>query len=48
MGRRLRGLHSITRQLAGIGLAGRDIPEPWAVFDATASGWTEAFDVNYV
>ncbi|MGH9097049.1 MAG: FAD-dependent monooxygenase, partial [Acidimicrobiales bacterium] len=41
------GLHSITRQLAGIGLAGHDIPEPWAVFDATASGWPEAFDVNY-
>jgi 2-polyprenyl-6-methoxyphenol hydroxylase-like FAD-dependent oxidoreductase len=41
------GLHSITRQLAGIGLAGHDIPEPWAVFDATASGWPEAFDANY-
>ncbi len=41
------GLHSITRQLSDIGMIGHDIPEPWAVFDATASGWSESFEANY-
>ena len=29
------GFHSATREFSGIELAGHDIPEPWAVFDAT-------------
>jgi 2-polyprenyl-6-methoxyphenol hydroxylase-like FAD-dependent oxidoreductase len=42
------GLHSATRDAVGIGLEGHDIAEPWAVFDATAKGWTEAFDAIFV
>ena len=42
------GLHSLTRQLTGIGMAGHDIAEPWAVFDVTASGWSESFEANKV
>jgi 2-polyprenyl-6-methoxyphenol hydroxylase-like FAD-dependent oxidoreductase len=41
------GLHSTTRDLAGIELAGHDIPEPWAVFDVTLAGWTEPHEANY-
>jgi 2-polyprenyl-6-methoxyphenol hydroxylase-like FAD-dependent oxidoreductase len=29
------GVHSTTRVMSGIELAGHDIPEPWAVFDVT-------------
>jgi 2-polyprenyl-6-methoxyphenol hydroxylase-like FAD-dependent oxidoreductase len=42
------GLHSLTRERAGIELAGHDIAVPWAVFDATAANWTEPYDVNHV
>ncbi|MBY0280088.1 FAD-dependent monooxygenase, partial [Candidatus Binatia bacterium] len=41
------GLHSTTRELAGIELAGHDIPEPWAVFDVTLDGWTQPYEANY-
>jgi 2-polyprenyl-6-methoxyphenol hydroxylase-like FAD-dependent oxidoreductase len=41
------GLHSLTRELSGIELAGHDIPEPWAVFDVTLSGWSESYEANY-
>ena len=41
------GLHSTTRELAGIELEGHDIPEPWAVFDATLGGWAQPFEANY-
>lgn len=41
------GLHSTTRKLAGIELAGHDIEEPWAVFDATLAGWPESYEGNY-
>jgi 2-polyprenyl-6-methoxyphenol hydroxylase-like FAD-dependent oxidoreductase len=41
------GWHSLTRQLSGIDMTGHDIPEPWAVFDVTASGWPESFEANY-
>ena len=40
------GLHSVTRQQSGIGLDGHDMSEPWAVFDATASGWSDPFKAN--
>jgi 2-polyprenyl-6-methoxyphenol hydroxylase-like FAD-dependent oxidoreductase len=42
------GLHSLTRERAGIALSGHDIPVPWAVFDATATNWPEPYDVNHV
>jgi 2-polyprenyl-6-methoxyphenol hydroxylase-like FAD-dependent oxidoreductase len=42
------GLHSTTRDLSGIELAGHDIPEPWAVFDVTLTGWSEPYEANYV
>jgi 2-polyprenyl-6-methoxyphenol hydroxylase-like FAD-dependent oxidoreductase len=41
------GLHSTTRELSGIELAGHDIPEPWAVFDATLTGWPQPYDATY-
>lgn len=41
------GLHSVVRRLCDIELMGHDIPEPWAVFDATATGWSEPFEANY-
>ena len=41
------GLHSSTRELSGIALAGHDIPDPWAVFDATLTGWSESYEANY-
>lgn len=41
------GLHSTTRELAGIELAGHDIPEPWAVFDVTLDGWAHPYEANY-
>jgi 2-polyprenyl-6-methoxyphenol hydroxylase-like FAD-dependent oxidoreductase len=42
------GLHSVTRTLSGIDLIGHDIPEPWAVFDATLVGWPNSYEANYV
>lgn len=41
------GLHSTTRELSGIELAGHDIPEPWAVFDVTLTGWSEPYEAIY-
>lgn len=41
------GLHSRTRELVGIGLAGHDIPEPWAVFDVTLTGWAQPYEAIY-
>lgn len=42
------GLHSLTRERAGIDMVGHEIAAPWAVFDTTATSWAEAFDVNHV
>jgi 2-polyprenyl-6-methoxyphenol hydroxylase-like FAD-dependent oxidoreductase len=42
------GLHSLTRERAGIAMTGHEIPVPWAVFDATAAGWSQAYDANHV
>jgi len=41
------GIHSTTRQAAGIELEGHDIEEPWAVFDATLQGWVGEFEASY-
>jgi 2-polyprenyl-6-methoxyphenol hydroxylase-like FAD-dependent oxidoreductase len=41
------GLHSTTRELTGIELVGHDIPEPWAVFDVTLTGWSEPYEAIY-
>ena len=41
------GLHSATRELSGIALAGHDIAEPWAVFDVTLGGWAEPYEAIY-
>ena len=41
------GIHSVTRTLSGIELAGHDITEPWAVFDATIPGWPDSYEANY-
>ena len=41
------GIHSTTRKLSGIELAGHDITEPWAVFDATLAGWPDSYEANY-
>jgi len=41
------GLHSATRELSGIELAGHDIPEPWAVFDVTLTNWPEPYEAIY-
>lgn len=40
------GVHSAARELGGIALEGHDISEPWAVFDATITGWPDGFEVN--
>jgi 2-polyprenyl-6-methoxyphenol hydroxylase-like FAD-dependent oxidoreductase len=40
------GVHSPTRELSGIVLEGHDISEPWAVFDASITGWTDGFEQN--
>ena len=39
------GLHSTVRESVGIEFEGTDIPEPWAVFDATIDGWDDDFDM---
>lgn len=41
------GLHSPVRELTGIPFEGRDIPEPWAVLDATLAGWPHGHDANF-
>lgn len=41
------GLHSTTRDVCGIALAGHDIPEPWAVFDVTLTGWPESYEAIF-
>lgn len=41
------GLHSPTREMSSISFEGHDIPEPWAVFDATLEGWADDFDVTF-
>jgi 2-polyprenyl-6-methoxyphenol hydroxylase-like FAD-dependent oxidoreductase len=41
------GFHSSARKWAGIELKGQDIPEPWAVFDATTTGWPLSYEANY-
>ncbi len=41
------GLRGPTRDLSGIELAGHDIPEPWAVFDVTLTGWPEPYEAIY-
>lgn len=41
------GLHSAARTLSRIDLAGLDIPEPWAVFDATLPGWPGSHEGNF-
>lgn len=41
------GIHSVTRTIANIDLLGHDIPEPWAVFDATIPDWPDVYDANY-
>jgi hypothetical protein len=42
------GVRSATRELSGIELAGHDIPEPWAVFDVTLTGWSQPYEAIYV
>ena len=39
------GLHSVVREHSGIGFPGSDIPQPWAVFDASIAGWNRDYDV---
>jgi 2-polyprenyl-6-methoxyphenol hydroxylase-like FAD-dependent oxidoreductase len=41
------GFQSTCRTLAGIDLAGHDIAQPWAVFDATLEGWRDSYEANY-
>ncbi|MET0829981.1 MAG: FAD-dependent monooxygenase [Microbacterium sp.] len=41
------GLHSPVRELSGIAFEGHDIPEPWAVLDATLAGWPHGHDANF-
>lgn len=41
------GHHSTVRTLAGIEQDGHDISEPWAVFDASVTGWPHSFEGNY-
>jgi len=41
------GYHSATRKLARIEMTGHDIAKPWAVFDATLSGWAQSYEGNH-
>ncbi len=41
------GLHSTARTLSGIGMVGHEIPESWAVFDATLPGWAGSYEGNF-
>ncbi|WP_353064551.1 FAD-dependent monooxygenase [Tunturibacter psychrotolerans] len=38
------GIHSATRELSGIGFEGHKIAKQWAVFDATAQGWSDTYE----
>jgi hypothetical protein len=38
------GIHSATRELSGIGFEGHKFAKQWAVFDATAQGWTDTYE----
>jgi 2-polyprenyl-6-methoxyphenol hydroxylase-like FAD-dependent oxidoreductase len=42
------GSHSVTRKIANIELDGRELEEPWAVFDATIADWPSSYEANYV
>jgi 2-polyprenyl-6-methoxyphenol hydroxylase-like FAD-dependent oxidoreductase len=42
------GIHSPTRTAIGVEYEGHDLPEPWAVFDATIAGWPDAYDMTLV
>jgi 2-polyprenyl-6-methoxyphenol hydroxylase-like FAD-dependent oxidoreductase len=42
------GIHSVTRDLSGIGFEGHDIVKPWAVFDASIEGWADTFEATVV
>jgi 2-polyprenyl-6-methoxyphenol hydroxylase-like FAD-dependent oxidoreductase len=42
------GLHSATRNLAGIALEGHDSSKPWAVFDASVQPWAHTFEATFV
>jgi 2-polyprenyl-6-methoxyphenol hydroxylase-like FAD-dependent oxidoreductase len=42
------GVHSVSRELSGIAMDGHDLPQPWAVFDATTPTWPQAFERNIV
>ena len=42
------GLHSPTREWSNIGFEGHDISKPWAVFDATLSGWSQSYEATFV
>ena len=42
------GLHSATRDLAGIAFEGHDMLKPWAVFDASLEGWADTFEATFV
>jgi 2-polyprenyl-6-methoxyphenol hydroxylase-like FAD-dependent oxidoreductase len=42
------GLHSATRDLAGIAFEGHDMLKPWAVFDASLDGWADTFEATFV
>ena len=38
------GIHSATRELSGIGFEGHKFAKQWAVFDATAQGWSDTYE----
>jgi 2-polyprenyl-6-methoxyphenol hydroxylase-like FAD-dependent oxidoreductase len=38
------GIHSATRELAGIAFEGHPLPKEWAVFDAAIDGWTDTHE----
>jgi 2-polyprenyl-6-methoxyphenol hydroxylase-like FAD-dependent oxidoreductase len=42
------GLHSATRNFAGIGFEGHDMLKPWAVFDASVEPWADTFEGTFV
>lgn len=41
------GLHSPVRELSGIEFEGHAIPQPWAVFDVTLTGWPHRHEANF-
>jgi 2-polyprenyl-6-methoxyphenol hydroxylase-like FAD-dependent oxidoreductase len=42
------GYHSPVREATGIAMEGKDIEDPWAVFDVTLAGRTEDFETTLV